>query len=522
MLGSRNISRNKVYGYINFVNLGGTKKARQIFRTCASLRFSSGKLWIPKKYSRFLGYVNLYWHQQCIRGLLTSEFIASFMPVINEGRRLIYPISPHLWESLKVMDVKIDKTKSLVLWKLLLYKRAMTVLATLLKEVMSIIAETRTKKVKDSPITVWSSLQNKNAYSSRALEFFNFRRWLAIILKVLPNELNFEDASLFFNFSTKKNGKINPISSKSFRLNETQKYIREILRIVFLGMIRCSLFKPEFLSIGDQLALAIKVELSDATTLPQYVFFSESDGIVRPIWTYLAEESGAHVIFLFFSNFDSPLTLEGEDASYDAFKCSTWSEFWVIDGFQRSRLQNALLTQNVQFRIVGTPWRADSHFMPKIPEGRLIAIFDNESHVDFYYWSSIVDYGFYGSKKDLDFLNDLVEVAERNNLILIHKPKREIGHKRSKDYEDLLASLENSSNYIRVHPDTSPERIIQRVDAVVSIPFTSTALIAKQLGKNSAFYDPTGLLSDKEPCLRDIPLFHNVSSIESWLLRNIL
>lgn len=49
------------------------------------------------------------------------------------------------------------------------------------------------------------------------------------------------------------------------------------------------------------------------------------------------------------------------------------------------------------------------------------------------------------------------------------------------------------------------------------MPFTSTALIAKELGKVSIYYDPTGLIQKDDRAAHGIPIISGKKELKNWL-----
>ena len=49
------------------------------------------------------------------------------------------------------------------------------------------------------------------------------------------------------------------------------------------------------------------------------------------------------------------------------------------------------------------------------------------------------------------------------------------------------------------------------------MPCTSTAIIAREMGKPSVYYDPTGLLLKNDPAAHGIPLLSNTAELDAWL-----
>jgi polysaccharide biosynthesis PFTS motif protein len=59
--------------------------------------------------------------------------------------------------------------------------------------------------------------------------------------------------------------------------------------------------------------------------------------------------------------------------------------------------------------------------------------------------------------------------------------------------------------------------IINNAKAVISMPFTSTALVGKHLGKPSIFYDPSGLVFKDDPAAHGIMIINNKADLVEWL-----
>jgi len=70
---------------------------------------------------------------------------------------------------------------------------------------------------------------------------------------------------------------------------------------------------------------------------------------------------------------------------------------------------------------------------------------------------------------------------------------------------------------ITIDPDTSAFKLIEKCSAVISMPFTSTALIARELGKPSCFYDPTGLIQRDDRAAHGIPIMIGRVELQAWL-----
>ena len=65
--------------------------------------------------------------------------------------------------------------------------------------------------------------------------------------------------------------------------------------------------------------------------------------------------------------------------------------------------------------------------------------------------------------------------------------------------------------------DLDAIQIIIKTKACISMPFTSTALIAKAEGKHSVYYDPSGIMQKDDIAAHDIPVLSNSDELKEWV-----
>jgi len=114
------------------------------------------------------------------------------------------------------------------------------------------------------------------------------------------------------------------------------------------------------------------------------------------------------------------------------------------------------------------------------------------------------------------FLSDVQLVLNKNNIGMVHKSKRtkKFEHKR---YVRRIRQLSKELNFIKIYPDVDALQVIQKTKACISMPFTSTAIIAKQEGKPSAYYDPSGTIQKDDRAAHDIPVLSGINELEDWV-----
>ena len=80
------------------------------------------------------------------------------------------------------------------------------------------------------------------------------------------------------------------------------------------------------------------------------------------------------------------------------------------------------------------------------------------------------------------------------------------------DYKDTIFLIDDK---------VSADRLIQSADIIVSKPFSTTALIAKNINKPSIFFDPTSMIWNLDPALRDIPILSNKTQLKSYIIKTL-
>jgi polysaccharide biosynthesis PFTS motif protein len=119
------------------------------------------------------------------------------------------------------------------------------------------------------------------------------------------------------------------------------------------------------------------------------------------------------------------------------------------------------------------------------------------------------------------FVRDVTEVAYQVGAEVLWKRKRNIGKLAHPKYHGFIESLNYENGVRLVDPDTSAIRVIQASQVVVSMPFTSTALIAKSLGIPSVYYDPSGIVQRDDRAAHGIEILIGRNQLERWMRQSL-
>lgn len=268
----------------------------------------------------------------------------------------------------------------------------------------------------------------------------------------------------------------------------------------------------------NQYADLIHAQLVNPKDIAKQYFFHNSDWIYRPLWTYGVEATGAEVYMYFYSTNCEPLKHNKvvDNELINLFTGMSWPNYLVWDDDQAQFLLKTL-GDKVQYEIVGPIWFSDSDKgVPQIPDNSVM-IFDVEPFRASVYQSYCFDIEYYVSDIAKQFILDIYDVLSSHDLNMVLKRKRDIGNKSSKSYTKILDDLEKQDNFITVDPGISAFRLIKtNTNLVISMPYTSTAQIAKSYGLVSIYYDPSGLLLKDDSISHGVPLVSGKDELITW------
>ncbi|MCX6237730.1 MAG: polysaccharide biosynthesis PFTS motif protein [Bacteroidia bacterium] len=284
--------------------------------------------------------------------------------------------------------------------------------------------------------------------------------------------------------------------------------------LAIFDLIRGRWWHALMLSEASSAAL---VKLQNPNKLAREYLFHNSNHTYRPLWTYEAEKKGSRIIFYFYS------------ANVEAFKCSkeypppwigwrtaTWPIYLVWDKYQADFIRRSV-SMKPNINIVGSIWfNASPNEMPVLPPNS-IAVFDVQPVRDAFYQTLGIDFDYYIPNTCNQFLIDIFDSLKKHKATLILKRKREIGKLSHYKYRNLLTDLKKQNNFIEVENTIEAQRIIENCTAVISMPFTSTALLGRELKKPSIYYDPHGQIQKDDRGAHGIPIITDIEELREWV-----
>jgi polysaccharide biosynthesis PFTS motif protein len=289
-------------------------------------------------------------------------------------------------------------------------------------------------------------------------------------------------------------------------------YIYSIYLIMYSFIV--ILIRPYYsLMLFENIKL-VRTSLADKDQLASDYLFHNSAPFYRPMWTYELQRKGSRVLFYFYSTNNEKYKTKDGFQVQNTWHLISWPYYLVWDQYQ-SDLVKRFAHGNPIVEDVGPIWFSSNDVEISVPLNS-IAVFDITPYRVSRYIILGAQTEFIVPRAVNQFLNDIQKVLAQNNFTMMHKMKR-INPNAHKKYNYNIRTLRERSNYQQIHPDLDATQLIQKAAATISMPFTSTALIARHEGKPSVYYDPIGIIQVDDRAAHGIPILVSIDELQEWV-----
>ena len=267
----------------------------------------------------------------------------------------------------------------------------------------------------------------------------------------------------------------------------------------------------------NQAALRVQVAVSPVDSLAREYFFHNSGWLYRPLWTYEldSKQSGA-TLYFYSTNCERFKTPQGYAAPYYGYSAMNWPHYLVWDRHQADFVRRAAGAAS-RVSEVGPIWFSSNPQAVSMGGDRYIALFDVTPARFSRFCELGPDNEFYTSAVANAFVEDAVTVARQSGARILWKRKRNVGRAAHPAYRRVVESLDQDETVVLLDTETSAIRVIEACSAVISMPFTSTAVIARSLGVPSVYYDPSGTVQRDDRAAHGINILIGRSELEIWM-----
>ena len=259
--------------------------------------------------------------------------------------------------------------------------------------------------------------------------------------------------------------------------------------------------------------LALKVD--DKYIAKEYAF-SNSSISYYPAWLDVFSKRGAKVTLYFYTHNLLPIKKKGiKNEWHFLYNILTWPSYLVWD--KKFGLEIEKIALNTPLIEVSKPISVVDNNVEKIEIAEHIAIFD----VTPVRPAVLSNYGVFSTIYDDEFcekfFKKIISVAEKLRQPIVIKHKRTKVAPTTKRYRYFLNRLSSNPIIKFVNPDTSAKRIILNCKASISMPFTSTAIVAKSYDRPSIYFDPSGDFEENQLASLGVNIISNEKKLILWM-----
>lgn len=246
--------------------------------------------------------------------------------------------------------------------------------------------------------------------------------------------------------------------------------------------------------------------------------FNNSMFVLRPLWTYVAEASGSTIDLLFYAtNIETFGVSPAQPRPFwPGYIGMSWQRYAVWNDNQ-AQLMRDFGHAAARILIVGPVAFTDTASTPPALPAGCVVIFDVTPQRPMSLAKRGIPQPYYTSRTWIHFMDDVVASTLGAGLTPVYKKKREIGKVSAGAFRTWTERAAAEGRIFVVDPDVAAHWLIDRALAVVSMPFTSTALIARARGKPSVFYDPLGTLVGETRLAHGVPVIGSARELDGWM-----
>jgi polysaccharide biosynthesis PFTS motif protein len=291
-----------------------------------------------------------------------------------------------------------------------------------------------------------------------------------------------------------------------------------VISLSFLKWIMGSVGAP---ALAEDAVTLRYFNLLESKQLPFLYLRTHQDAAGKPIWIREAESKNINSLMVFYSANNLVMRYKYQNLPTQKnpeHLMLNWPNFIVRDQYQTKWLRSVVSNEIKTFEVGVMPFEESDVELAKF-RSRTIVIFDITPVRDSYYVLHGERYGVLTNKYIIKFWQDIIKIGQQLDISFAVKPKRQrVSWTVTQQYRHTINQLNKLPNFIIIDPDVSALRLINQADAVISLPYTSTALDALKLGKPSIYYDPSKNLQDESDDQHDVSLIRGEDNLKQWII----
>lgn len=498
--------------HLELTSYGELRKVRRVIRACSISEVMRLKNRSRKDLNSLFNHVRIelvatMMDELLINGSLVESIIESSL----RKKKLIYPLPQRWIEIFNTNGIPVNKFICLTYFVVYRFKN-------LLKNYYKVthIAVRKFDKncnIKTNSVLIFVNFSSSMNYTA-PFSGFDFFNWLQ------DKKLINRNLQSIYSICSKKSKLHNEItSSQLFKFNMIAtivtcfklliKYRYQFVKLFFIAP---NLF-INYINLNEEIFLNIS----------KFIIPS-SHRWIKTSWHLRIEELGTEIMFVNLSDSSEPSKTFDQDLPINWYPFSQWKNISSCSNWQKSIIesQNALIP-TPRIEVLGVPDWQDAGNLFINNKNKYVSVFDFEPHIGHYGYTCLNDSGYTDIRNILMFIESIAEMAEKLKIQFIYKSKRVIDmSRRHKTYINSLHRISSSNQYFSVVDEAiAARRIILNSSASIHMPFSSTALIARESNVPTCFYDSVGLIESNDPGANGIEIINDVKVLSQWLIEQI-
>jgi polysaccharide biosynthesis PFTS motif protein len=440
-----------------------------------------------------------------------SFILASYL-----GKPIIFPLKSEWIEIFENNGFQFSKKVSKNLWKILLFLLAMNQLK---KYTFSIASY---KIVRNKNKNRWFSNDCKNVYfydfPAESLKLatmdFKYKNALAWIKNFMPGNHNLVAFSKHGDqFEKSSHVRLDKVYGPLILKKEIGIFLNLIVNVFFnlKHKNKISLLMVNLYAIIEY----NRIRCYQSQIFIDEIYVSCSSGATKPLWFYATEKLGIDNYLYFYAAFTEPRFNLDQVQIFGAWHLSTWENYVLPDQFFKKELQSIIPKSNQKFFLYGMPWWLDYEQEIRSNYKQKIVIFDKATSKPISQFSVIAINGGEDLEYSEKYICDILQAISSLDCQIFYKLKRTINN----NHDNINIRIESMKlkNFTTVNEKVAPIRLIEQADLVISRAASSTALIAKEAGKNSIIYDPCSIINGADPSYRGIEVIQGLENLKNYV-----
>lgn len=347
----------------------------------------------------------------------------------------------------------------------------------------------------------------------------NFINWL-----IKNNSSN--EKTVYYSSNSKienKNLSDHNIISKShseifvnIKLSKKIYFLLWFIFLFFYSILSCFFLRWWHLFLLPETVKFRYISFINSNHIPNKFLFTLSDLVYKPMWSYSLEKNQKTTILVNYGPSISGVNYKDKLIHYPGFITQSWNTRYEYSIEYIKYLKNILIKDFKFTLFKEIDWLGSDISFKTISKKKIITVFDSTPFNKLekllrLYFNELGDENF-----SIKFLKDIIEVCEELDYYLIIKPKKLSDNEISNNYMKFLEQLSKSKN-ISVINEAAPKQFFDISNAVISFPFTSTAVLAKNHNKKICFYKPSIIAKQDSIQNLGITTIYNKLQLKSWL-----